>query len=138
MVEIDRLNDNKLIIDFHFNFIKMKNNTFKQVLQSAINNFIYCDNKEVDNSKLHFICKFSRLGLRLDNDIQDDIRDKVMSLLKANKGMMDKTIRDVIFNKEVVINECDYEVMRLIIFAFLFKLSGMTNYFIDGEDFYVY
>ena len=52
--------------------------------------------------------------------------------------MMDKTIRDVIFNKEVVINECDYEVMRLIIFAFLFKLSGMNNYFIDGDDFYVY
>ena len=61
-----------------------------------------------------------------------------MFLLKANKGMMDKTIRDVIFNKEVVINECDYEVMRLIIFAFLFKLSGMNNYFIDGDDFYVY
>ena len=51
---------------------------------------------------------------------------------------MDKTIRDVIFNKEVVINEYDYEVMRLIIFAFLFKLSGMNNYFIDGDDFYVY
>ena len=97
-----------------------------------------CDNKEVDKSKLHFICKFSRLGLRLDNDIPDDIRDKVMFLLKANKGMMDKTIRDVIFNKEVVINEYDYEVMRLIIFAFLFKLSEMNHYFIDGDDFYVY
>lgn len=116
----------------------MKNNTFKQILQSAIHDFIYCDNKEVDKSKLHFICKFSRLGLRLDNDIPDDIRDKVMFLLKANKGMMDKTIRDVIFNKEVVINEYDYEVIRLIIFAFLFKLSGMNNYFIDGDDFYVY
>lgn len=117
----------------------LMNNTFKQILQSAINKFITCKNKNnVDKSKLHFICKFSRLGLRLDNDIPDDIRDKVMFLLKANKGMMDKTIRDVIFNKEVVINECDYEVMRLIIFAFLFKLSGMNNYFIDGDDFYVY
>lgn len=114
------------------------NNTFKQILQSAIHDFIYCDNKEVDKSKLHFICKFSRLGLRLDNDIPDDIRDKVMFLLKANKGMMDKIIRDVIFNKEVVINENDYYVMRLIIFAFLFRLSGMNHYFIDGDDFYVY
>ena len=117
----------------------LMNNTFKQILQSAINKFITYKNKNnVDKSKLHFICKFSRLGLRLDNDIPDDIRDKVMFLLKANKGMMDKIIRDVIFNKEVVINECDYEVMRLIIFAFLFKLSGMNNYFIDGDDFYVY
>ena len=114
------------------------NNTFKQILQSAIHDFIYCDNKEVDKSKLHFICKFSRLGLRLDNDIPDDIRDKVMFLLKSNKDMMDKKLRDVIFNKEVIIDENDYVVMKMIVFAFLFKLSGMNNYFIDGDDFYVY
>lgn len=117
----------------------LMNNTFKQILQSAINNFINCENKNnVDKSKLHFICKFSRLGLRLDYDIKDDIRDKVIFLLKSNKDMMDKKLRDVIFNKEVIIDENDYVVMKMIVFAFLFKLSGMDNYYIDGDDFYVY
>lgn len=115
------------------------NNTFKQILQSAINKFITCKNKNnVDKSKLHFICKFSRLGLRLDYDIPDDIRDNVIFLLKSNKDMMDKKLRDVIFNKEVIIDENDYIVMKMIVFAFLFKLSGMDHYFIDGNDFYVY
>lgn len=117
----------------------LMNNTFKQILQSAINKFITCKNKNnVDKSKLHFICKFSRLGLRLDYDIPDDIRDNVIFLLKSNKDMMDKKIRDVIFNKEVIIDENDYVVMKMIVFAFLFKLSGMDHYFIDGNDFYVY
>ena len=117
----------------------LMNNTFKQILQSAINKFITCKNKNnVDKSKLHFICKFSRLGLRLDYDIPDDIRDNVIFLLKSNKDMMDKKLRDVIFNKEVIIDENDYVVMKMIVFAFLFKLSGMNNYFIDGDDFYVY
>lgn len=114
------------------------NNTFKQILQSAINKFITCENNNVDKSKLHFICKFSRLGLRLDYGIKDDIRDKVIFLLKSNKDMMDKKLRDVIFNKEVIIDENDYVVMKMIVFAFLFKLSGMDNYYIDGDDFYVY
>ena len=52
--------------------------------------------------------------------------------------MMDKKLRDVIFNKEVIIDENDYVVMKMIVFAFLFKLSGMDHYFIDGDDFYVY
>ena len=117
----------------------LMNNTFKQILQSAINKFITCKNKNnVDKSKLHFICKFSRLGLRLDYDIPDDIRDNVIFLLKSNKDMMDKKLRDVIFNKEVIIDENDYVVMKMIVFVFLFKLSGMNNYFIDGDDFYVY
>ena len=117
----------------------LMNNTFKQILQSAINKFITCKNKNnVDKSKLHFICKFSRLGLRLDYDIPDDIRDNVIFLLKSNKDMMDKKLRDVIFNKEVIIDENDYVVMKMIVFAFLFKLSGMDHYFIDGDDFYVY
>lgn len=117
----------------------LMNNTFKQILQSAINKFITCENKNnVDKSKLHFICKFSRLGLRLDYDIPDDIRDNVIFLLKSNKDMMDKKLRDVIFNKEVIIDENDYVVMKMIVFAFLFKLSGMDHYFIDGNDFYVY
>lgn len=117
----------------------LMNNTFKQILQSAINKFITCKNKNnVDKSKLHFICKFSRLGLRLDYDIPDDIRDNVIFLLKSNKDMMDKKLRDVIFNKEVIIDENDYVVMKMIVFAFLFKLSGMDHYFIDGNDFYVY
>lgn len=117
----------------------LMNNTFKQILQSAINKFITCKNKNnVDKSKLHFICKFSRLGLRLDYDIPDDIRDNVIFLLKSNKDMMDKKLRDVIFNKEVIIDENDYIVMKMIVFAFLFKLSGMDHYFIDGNDFYVY
>ena len=59
------------------------NNTFKQILQSAIHDFIYCDNKEVDKSKLHFICKFSRLGLRLDNDIPDDIKNNCLIIYKT-------------------------------------------------------
>ena len=117
----------------------LMNNTFKQILQSAINKFITYKNKNnVDKSKLHFICKFSRLGLRLDYDIPDDIRDNVIFLLKSNKDMMDKKLRDVIFNKEVIIDENDYVVMKMIVFAFLFKLSGMDHYFIDGDDFYVY
>ena len=117
----------------------LMNNTFKQILQSAINKFITYKNKNnVDKSKLHFICKFSRLGLRLDYDIPDDIRDNVIFLLKSNKDMMDKKLRDVIFNKEVIIDENDYVVMKMIVFAFLFKLSGMDHYFIDGNDFYVY
>ena len=115
------------------------NNTFKQILQSAINTFINISvENKIDKSKLHFICKFSRLGLRLDYEIPDDIRDKVIFLLKANKEMIDKKLRDVIFNKEVIINEYDYVVMKMIVFAFLFKLSGMDHYFIDGDDFYVY
>lgn len=117
----------------------LMNNTFKQILQSAINKFITCKNKNnVDKSKLHFICKFSRLGLKLDYDIPDDIRDNVIFLLKSNKDMMDKKLKDVIFNKEVIIDENDYVVMKMIVFAFLFKLSGMDNYYIDGDDFYVY
>ena len=117
----------------------LMNNTFKQILQSAINKFITYKNKNnVDKQKLHFICKFSRLGLRLDYDIPDDIRDNVIFLLKSNKDMMDKKLRDVIFNKEVIIDENDYVVMKMIVFAFLFKLSGMDHYFIDGDDFYVY
>ena len=117
----------------------LMNNTFKQILQSAINKFITCKNKNnVDKSKLHFICKFSRLGLRLDYDIPDDIRDNVIFILKFNKDIMDKKLKAIIFNKEVIIDENDYVVMKMIVFAFLFKLSGMDHYFIDGNDFYVY
>ena len=115
------------------------NNTFKQILQSSINTFINVHEEDkVNKSKLHFICKFSRLGLRLEYDIKDDVSDKIIFLLKANKGMIDKKLKDVIFNKEVIINEYDYVIMKMIVFAFLFKLSGMDHYFIDGDDFYVY
>lgn len=122
------------------------NNTLINLYQTSINKYLKFkinDEKLIkDKSKLNFICKFSELGLRFQDENKFnlknfELRDKILFILNSNKQLFDKKIQSILFNKEPIINKYDLFFYQIIIFSLLFNLSKGENYFINNDEFYI-
>lgn len=119
------------------------NNTFKNLLSSSIT-CLYNTRKHTEPPKeLYYVCKFNELGFRFNDEhkigLNDmSVRDNIINTLMSNKNIIDKKLYDIMFNKDVIVNKDDYSYYRVIVFALIFKLSKKSNWYLDGDEFYVY
>lgn len=122
------------------------NNTFQNLLKNSIRYFLnsrYDNNDKYKDNQRYFICKFSKLGFKFTDTNSKGltdftIRDNVKNILESNKSLIDKKIYDIIFNKEIIVNEQDLSFYQMIIFALMIKLSKKYGYEIINDELYVY
>lgn len=119
------------------------NITFNNLLKSSINYYLNYQHKPYKKEELNYVCKFSELGFKFGDKnslglTNFEIRDKVIFTLNSNKQLIDKQIKDIIFNKEVIIDKNDLSMFKMIVFALLIKLSRKNDFVIIGDELYVY